>query len=79
MRTAREATERTIQLAELHVAQQEERIERQKRLITSLEVDGHMEMADAARQLLTEMAILLACMQDDLGQAQERLIAREGR
>lgn len=78
MRTASEATERTIQLAELHVAQQEERIERQKKLIASLEADGHAEMAQAARQLLTDMAILLANMDDDLTQAEARLTAREG-
>lgn len=78
MRTAREATERTIRLAKLHVAQQEERIKRQKKLIASLEADGHAEMAQAARQLLTDMAILLANMDDDLTQAEARLTAREG-
>jgi hypothetical protein len=79
MRTAREATERTIRLAELHLAQQEARIEQQKRLIWSLEADGHAEMARDARQLLGEMAILLGRMEDELAQAQERLLAREGR
>jgi hypothetical protein len=58
---------------------QEARIERQKSLITSLEVDGHTAWADAARQVLTEMAILLTHMQDDLTLAEQRLMAREGR
>src|SRR5215831_300013 len=37
----RQAAERTMRLAEQHVAQQEQRIEQQKNLISSLEVDGH--------------------------------------
>jgi hypothetical protein len=78
MRTAREVTERTIHLAELHIAQQEARMERQKKLIESLEADGHADMAEAARHLLSEMAVLLARMHDELAQAQGRLIAREG-
>ena len=79
MRTAREATERTIGLSELHIVQQEARIERQKQLIWSLEADGHLELAQNARQLLTEMKILLGRMQDDLSQAEKRLIGREAR
>jgi hypothetical protein len=76
MRTAQEATERTIRIAELHLAQQEERIERQKRLIASLEADGHTEMAQTARQLLMDMTVLLANMDDDLAQAEARWVAR---
>jgi predicted translin family RNA/ssDNA-binding protein len=79
MRTAREATERTIRLAELHVAQQEARVEQQKRLIATLEADGHTELANTAYQLLTEMTILLARMRDGLAHAEARLMAREGR
>jgi hypothetical protein len=75
MRTAKEAAEHTMRLAELHLAQQEERIERQKRLITSLEADDHTELAQAARQLLVDMAVLLATMDDDLAQAEARWIA----
>jgi len=77
MRTEREATERTISLAELHLAQQEERIERQKKLIASLEADGHAELAQTARHLLSEMAVLHGQMYDDLKQAEARLAARE--
>jgi hypothetical protein len=66
MRTAREATERTIRLAELHLVQQEVRIERQRELISLLDADGHVELARNARQLLAEMTILLDQMQDDL-------------
>lgn len=77
MRTAQEATERTIRLAELHLAQQEERIERQRRLIASLEADGHIEMAQKARQLLTDMTVLLANMDEDLAQAEARWMARK--
>jgi hypothetical protein len=76
MRTAKEAAEHTMRLAELHLAQQEERIERQKRLITSLEADGHTEMAQTARQLLMDMTVLLANMDDDLAQAEARWVAR---
>jgi hypothetical protein len=76
MRTAQEATERTIRIAELHLAQQEERIERQKRLIASLEADGHTEMAQAARQLLMDMLVLLANMDDDFAEAKARWIAQ---
>ncbi|MGC2076813.1 MAG: hypothetical protein WA728_12410 [Xanthobacteraceae bacterium] len=64
-------------LAEQHLAQQEERIERQKRLIASLKEDGHTEMAQAARQLLMQMAVLLAIMDDDLAQAEARWIAQK--
>jgi hypothetical protein len=78
MPTAREATERTIRLADLHLLQQEARIERQKQLIWSLEADGHAELARDARQLLGEMTLLLGRMQDELAQAEERLMAREG-
>lgn len=67
-----------MRLADLHIAQQEDRIERQKRLITLLEVDGHTDMAVTARQVLTEMTILLAQMQDDLARAEERLMGRKG-
>jgi hypothetical protein len=77
MRTAQEATERTIRLAELHLAQQEERIERQRRLIASLEADGHIEMAQKARQLLMDMTVLLANMDEDLAQAEARWMARK--
>jgi hypothetical protein len=76
MRTAREAAEHTMRLAEQHLAEQEERIERQKRLITSLEADGHTELAQAARQLLVDMATLLATMQDDLALAEARWMAK---
>jgi len=57
MRTTREATERTIRLAGLHLVQQEARIERQRQLIWSLEADGHVDLARDARQLLTGSAI----------------------
>jgi hypothetical protein len=77
MRTAQEATERTMRLAEQHLAQQEERIDRQKRLIASLEADGHTRLAQAARQLLVDMAILLATMDDDLALAEARWIAHK--
>src|SRR5690242_2214975 len=40
MRTAREATENTIRLAELHITEQEIRIERQQQLIAALESKG---------------------------------------
>jgi hypothetical protein len=66
-------------VAELHIAQQEARIEQQKALISSLEADDHAEMAQAARQLLREMTDLLARMHDELKDAQARLSAREGR
>jgi hypothetical protein len=75
MRTAREATERTIRLAELHLVQQEVRIERQRELISLLDADGHVELARNARQLLAEMTILLDLMQDDLMQAETRMKA----
>jgi hypothetical protein len=39
----------TINLAELHIVQQESRIERQEKLIESLEADGHAAMAHDAR------------------------------
>lgn len=79
MPTLREATERTIRLANLHLVQQESRIERQRRLIWSLEADGHVDMARDARQLLTEMTVLLGRMQDELTQAEARLISRDSR
>jgi hypothetical protein len=77
MLTARQAAERTMRLAEQHVVQQEQRIEQQKNLISSLEVDGHVELARAARDLLKEMTILLARMHDDLEMAEARLTAWE--
>lgn len=67
------ATERTIRLAKLHIAQQENRIERQIQLIAELEADGHIETTREARQLLKEMNIFLARMEDDLSQAEQRL------
>jgi hypothetical protein len=76
MRTAKEAAEHTMRLAELHLAQQEERIERQKRLIASLEADDHTEMAQAARQLLMDMLVLLANMDDDFAEAKARWLAQ---
>jgi hypothetical protein len=76
MLTARQAAERTMRLAEQHVVQQEQRIEQQKNLISSLEVDG-VELARAARDLLKEMTILLARMHDDLEMAEARLTAWE--
>ena len=76
MRTPREATERTIKLAKQHIAQQESRIEQQQQLLASLESEGHTDMANAARQLLDEMMILLARMHDDLNQAEARLKAQ---
>ena len=78
MRTARQAAEHTMHLAEQHLAQQEGRIERQKELIASLEGGGHTEMAQAARQLLVDMAALLATMHDDLAQAEARWMAQDG-
>ena len=71
------ATGRTMRLAELHVAQQEARIERQKELITSLEADGHVHLAQDARQILVDMTILLGQMHDDLMLAQARMKAWE--
>jgi arginine repressor len=76
MRNAREATEHTIRLSKLHIAQQETRIERQKELIASLEADGHADTARDARRLLTEMNILLTRMEDDLSLAEKRLADR---
>jgi cytochrome P450 len=76
MRTAKEAAEHTMRLAELHLAQQEERIERQKKLIASLEADGHTEVAQAARQLLMDMFVLLANMDDDRAEAEARWMAQ---
>lgn len=72
-RTLQDATERTIRIAKLHIVQQEARIERQERLIASLEADGHIDMVREARQLLTEMNSLLARMQNDLALAEKRL------
>lgn len=69
--------ERTIKLADQHIARQEHRIERQKRLISSLESDGHLELAQAARQLLREMTDLLARMHDELREAKGRLNDRD--
>jgi hypothetical protein len=79
MRTTKEATERSIRLAELHLVQQQARIERQRQLIWSLEADGHVDLARDARQLLTEMTALLGRMQNELTQAEARLIGREAR
>jgi hypothetical protein len=59
----------------LHLVQQEVRIERQRELISSLDADGHVELARNARQLLGEMTILLDLMQDDLMQAETRMKA----
>jgi hypothetical protein len=78
MRTAKEAAEHTMRLAELHLAQQEQRTERQKRLIASLEADGHTEVAQAARELLMDMFALLANMDDDRAKAEARWMAQEG-
>ena len=41
--------------------------------------DGHAQAAQAARQLLTEMADLLDRMHDDLAQAKDRLESRHAR
>ena len=79
MDAGRKATERTMRLADLHVAQQEARIERQRELISSLEADGHVYLARDARQLLVEMTILLGRMHDDWMLAQARMKARETR
>ena len=79
MDAGRKATERTMRLAELHVAQQEARIERQRELISSLEADGHVYLARGARQLLVEMTILLGQMHDDWKLAQARMKAWETR
>ena len=77
--TAREATERAIRLAELHLAQQEARIERQRQLVWSLEADGHAALARDARRLLGEMTVLFGRMQEELMQAEARLRGRDRR
>jgi hypothetical protein len=66
-------------MAEQHVVEQEARIEQQKQLIFSLESEGHVDLARDARKLLDEMIMLLGQMQDDLSQAQGRLIDRDVR
>ena len=72
-RTPQEATEHTIRVAKLHIVQQEARIERQTRLIGSLEADGHTETAREAHRLLAQMNSLLARMENDLSLAEKRL------
>ena len=64
-RTPQEATEHTIRVAKRHVVEQETRIERQIRLIASLEAYGHTDMVGEAHQLLAEMNSLLARMTED--------------
>jgi hypothetical protein len=66
-----------MRLAELHVAQQEARIERQREMISSLEADGHLHLAQDARQILVEMTLLLGQMHDDWMLAQARMKAWE--
>ena len=72
-RTPQEATEHTIRVAKLHIVQQETRIERQTRLIASLEADGHTDAAREGHQLLREMISLLTRMENDLSLAEKRL------
>lgn len=72
-RTWQEATEHTIRVAKRHIAEQETRIERQERLIASLEADGHTDTAREGHQLLTEMHSLLARMENDLSLAEKRM------
>ena len=73
MLTAREAALQTVLMAELHVIQQEARIERQRDLIRSLSKGGHETMLQDAHRLLAEMEGLLAVMNDSLARAEERL------
>lgn len=73
MRSPDKATEHTIRLGKQHVTEQEARIERQKKLVASLEAHGQVGLAQAARQLLTLMIDLLETMRDDVAQAKERL------
>ena len=73
MLTAREAALQTVLMAELHVIQQEARIELQRDLIGSLSKGGHETMLQDAHRLLAEMDGLLAQMNDSLARAEERL------
>ena len=73
MLTAREAALQTVLMAELHVIQQEARIERRRDLVRSLSKGGHETMLQDAHRLLAEMDGLLAQMNDSLARAEERL------
>jgi hypothetical protein len=59
-------------MAELHVIQQEARIERQEDLIRALSKDGHEGMLQEAHRLPAEMERLLAVMNDSLARAETR-------
>jgi hypothetical protein len=72
MSTAREAAERTAQIAS-HIVEQEDRVDRQVSLIAELERVGHTAMLKDAQRLLGEMIVLLAKMHDELLQAPERV------
>jgi hypothetical protein len=71
--SSQDLARRTAVLAELHIVEQEQRISRQQELVATLERDGHQAMAVDARRLLAEMRELLACMHDDLEQANRRI------
>ena len=51
--------ETPLQMARRHVAEAEQRLVRQERLVSELEIDGHLEMVPSARALLERMGQFL--------------------
>jgi len=59
-----EVGERTVDLAQWQIAQQEERVARQRALVKALERDGHQKVAREARQFLQQMLDALLQMKE---------------
>jgi hypothetical protein len=71
--------EHTVALGERHVAEQQQRIARQRQLIAELKADGHAEAVAQAEWLLREMEAFAAQAEWDLAAARERVRAEQER
>jgi hypothetical protein len=65
-----ESLDQYIQIVRNNVASQERKVERQQRLITQLEREGHEEAAGNTRIMLAAMENLLSQMRKELAEAE---------
>ncbi len=61
-----------LAVAQRHVAQGEERVERQKQIVAGLERDHHPAAAERARVVLATLAQTLALMRSHLAALRDR-------
>jgi hypothetical protein len=67
------AAEDSLALGELHILEQEGRIERQEKLIAQFENERQAAFANKARGVLMEMYAMLESMKRDVASARERV------